>query len=271
MEIDEFLTRISLSGAEPTIFTLYEKGKNITATGKEVHYDNRTLKTYTKSEGTTIIGTINYDKPFPKQIFAMEPEGLKFILQESDNVVIDDTYLVASGNMDIRWKLEVLGKGKTMEFAYKMKDIPISKDIVAKIIRADRVINADVVSISSDGKKLGIELLNNMKGYKAYIKMDEKTDVFDAMYGKQFIECIKLVGDKDAIINIDGKKEGMPESMRGLGKIEISDDTAKITYYIAEITRSVNEERKAAQIKKPSENEPEENGDLNLEDGSDGN
>ena len=50
MEIDEFLTRISLSGADPTIFTLYEKGKNISATGKELFFDNRTLKTYTKAE-----------------------------------------------------------------------------------------------------------------------------------------------------------------------------------------------------------------------------
>jgi hypothetical protein len=245
MEIDEFLTKISLSSADPTIFTLYEKGKNVTPTGKEVVYNERTLKIYTRAEDSGVVGTIKYDKPFPKQIFAMEPSNLKNILFESDEVDIDGTYLVATGKMDFKWKLQVLGSSKTMDFSYEREDILLTKDVVAKIIRADRIMDTSAVKIVSDGNEVVIEISGKIRDNTVKLKIPVVTKPFDAMYEKRFIECIKLAGERDVYFNVDGRKKGVPNAVRGAGKLEITDDNAKITYYITEVTRSVNEERKS--------------------------
>ena len=243
MEIDEFLTRISLSGADPTIFTLYEKGKNVTPTGKELVFDNRTLKTYTKAEDASVVGMIRYDRPFPKTIFAMEPEGLKNILAESSNVRIENTYLIASGNMDFMWKLEVLGKSKTMDFQYERPDILLTKDTIAKIIRADRILDTTTVLVEGDGKNVSITLTGKIKSNHAKITVPSTVKPFDAMYEKRFVECLKLCGERDVKFNVDGKKSVVKSDVRGAGMIQISDETATISYYVTEITRSVSESR----------------------------
>ena len=243
MEIDEFLTRISLSGADPTIFTLYEKGKNTTPSGKELVFENRTLKTYTKAEDASVVGMIRYEKPFPKTIFAMEPEGLKNILAESSNVKIEDTYLIASGNMDFMWKLEVLGKSKTMDFKYERPDILFTKDTIAKIIRADRILDTTTVLVEGDGKNVSITLTGKIKSNHAKITVPSTVKPFDALYEKRFVECLKLCGERDVKFNVDGKKSVMESDVRGAGMIQISDETATISYYVTEITRSVSESR----------------------------
>ena len=243
MEIDEFLTRISLSGADPTIFTLYEKGKNTTPSGKELVFENRTLKTYTKAEDASVVGMIRYEKPFPKTIFAMEPEGLKNILAESSNVRIEDTYLIASGNMDFMWKLEVLGKSKTMDFQYERPDILLTKDTIAKIIRADRILDTTTVLVEANGKEVSITLTGKIKQNHAKITVPSTVKPFDALYEKRFIECLKLCGERDVKFNADGKKPGMDSEVHGAGMLQIADDSASITYYVTEITRSVSQNR----------------------------
>ena len=243
MEIDEFLTRISLSGADPTIFTLYEKGKNTTPSGKELVFENRTLKTYTKAEDASVVGMIRYDRPFPKTIFAMEPEGLKNILAESSNVRIEDTYLIASGNMDFMWKLEVLGKSKTMDFQYERPDILLTKDTIAKIIRADRILDTTTVLVEANGKEVSITLTGKIKQNHAKITVPSTVKPFDALYEKRFIECLKLCGERDVKFNADGKKPGMDSEVHGAGMLQIADDSASITYYVTEITRSVSQNR----------------------------
>ena len=243
MEIDEFLTRISLSGADPTIFTLYEKGKNITPSGKELVFENRTLKTYTKAEDASVVGMIRYEKPFPKTIFAMEPEGLKNILAESSNVKIEDTYLIASGNMDFMWKLEVLGKSKTMDFKYERPDILLTKDTIAKIIRADRILDTTTVLVEGNGKDVSITLTGKIKSNHAKITVPSTVKPFNAMYEKRFVECLKLCGERDVKFNVDGKKSVVESDVRGAGMIQISDETATISYYVTEITRSISESR----------------------------
>ena len=244
MEIDEFLTRISLSNADPTIFTLYEKGKNVTAKGKELFFDHRTLKTYTKTEDASVVGMINYDKPFPKTIFAMNPEGLKNILNESSNIRIEDTYLIASGNMDFTWKLEVLGASKTMDFQYSRPDIILTKDDIAKIIRADRIVDTSTVLVEGNGKNVTITLKGKVQQNHAKITVASPVKSFDALYDKRFIECLKLCGERDVKFNVDGKKSGVGSDVHGAGMIQISDETSTITYYLTEITRSVSETRK---------------------------
>ena len=243
MEIDEFLTRISLSGADPTIFTLYEKGKNTTPSGKELVFENRTLKTYTKAEDASVVGMIRYEKPFPKTIFAMEPEGLKNILAESSNVRIEDTYLIASGTMDFMWKLEVLGKSKTMDFQYERPDILLTKDTIAKIIRADRILDTTTVLVEANGKEVSITLTGKIKQNHAKITVPSTVKPFDALYEKRFIECLKLCGERDVKFNADGKKPGMDSEVHGAGMLQIADDSASITYYVTEITRSVSQNR----------------------------
>ena len=249
MEIDEFLTRISLSGADPTIFTLYEKGKNITPSGKELVFENRTLKTYTKAEDASVVGMIRYEKPFPKTIFAMEPEGLKNILAESSNVKIEDTYLIASGNMDFMWKLEVLGKSKTMDFKYERPDILLTKDTIAKIIRADRILDTTTVLVEGNGKDVSITLTGKIKSNHAKITVPSTVKPFNAMYEKRFVECLKLCGERDVKFNVDGKKSVVESDVRGAGMIQISDETATISYYVTEITRSVSGSREESNDK----------------------
>lgn len=243
MEIDEFLTRISLSGADPTIFTLYEKGKNITPSGKELVFDNRTLKTYTKAEDASVVGMIRYDRPFPKTIFAMEPEGLKNILAESSDIRIEDTFLIAKGNMEFMWKLEVLGKSKTLDFQYERPDILLTKDTIAKIIRADRILDTTTVLVEGNGKEVNITLTGKIKSNHAKIVVPSTVKPFDALYEKRFVECLKLCGERDVKFNADGKKPGMDSEVHGAGMLQIADDTATITYYITEITRSVSQEK----------------------------
>ena len=278
MEIDEFLTRISLSGADPTIFTLYEKGKNVTATGKELVFENRTLKTYTKAEDASVVGMIRYDRPFPKTIFAMEPEGLKNILAESSDIRIEDTFLIAKGNMEFMWKLEVLGKSKTLDFQYERPDILLTKDTIAKIIRADRILDTTTVLVEGNGKEVNITLTGKIKSNHAKIVVPSTVKPFDALYEKRFVECLKLCGERDVKFNADGKKPGMDSEVHGAGMLQIADDTATITYYITEITRSVSQEkeddtakdntgRKSKESKELSDdefvnNEPESDGGL---------
>ena len=268
MEIDEFLTRISLSGADPTIFTLYEKGKNITPSGKELVFENRTLKTYTKTEDASVVGMIRYEKPFPKTIFAMEPEGLKNILAESSNVKIEDTYLIASGNMDFMWKLEVLGKSKSMDFQYERPDILLTKENIAKIIRADRILDATTVLVEGNGKDVSITLTGKIKSNHAKITIPSSVKPFDALYEKRFVECLKLCGERDVVFNADGKKPGTPSEVHGAGMLKISDDTATITYYVTEITRSVSQEKKISGDE-PVGDESGSEGDSNTNDESD--
>ena len=278
MEIDEFLTRISLSGADPTIFTLYEKGKNITPSGKELVFDNRTLKTYTKAEDASVVGMIRYDRPFPKTIFAMEPEGLKNILAESSDITIEDTFLIAKGNMEFMWKLEVLGKSKTLDFQYERPDILLTKDTIGKIIRADRILDTTTVLVEGNGKEVNITLTGKIKSNHAKIVVPSTVKPFDALYEKRFVECLKLCGERDVKFNADGKKPGMDSEVHGAGMLQIADDTATITYYITEITRSVSQEkeddtakdntgRKSKESKELSDdefvnNEPESDGGL---------
>ena len=278
MEIDEFLTRISLSGADPTIFTLYEKGKNTTPSGKELVFENRTLKTYTKAEDASVVGMIRYDRPFPKTIFAMEPEGLKNILAESSDIRIEDTFLIAKGNMEFMWKLEVLGKSKTLDFQYERPDILLTKDTIAKIIRADRILDTTTVLVEGNGKEVNITLTGKIKSNHAKIVVPSTVKPFDALYEKRFVECLKLCGERDVKFNADGKKPGMDSEVHGAGMLQIADDTATITYYITEITRSVSQEkeddtakdntgRKSKESKELSDdefvnNEPESDGGL---------
>lgn len=265
MEIGEFLGRISLIGAEPTIFTLYEKGKNLTATGKELYFENRTIKTYTRTEDSMILGYLNYEKPFPKQIFAMDPTGLRNVLSESDQISIDGTYLVATGNMDFMWKLEVLDKSKTIEFQYKNPDITLSKEYVSKIIRAESIIKATDISVTSDGKDITFTLTERMSGKKAIVRVPFRSEPFEALYANRFIECLRLASGYDVLFNVDGRKQGIPDGVHGAGKIEIKESDARIIYYVSEVTRSVNEEKKTMKKEEQTEepDEVEEENDLN--------
>ena len=262
MEIDEFLTRISLSGADPTIFTLYEKGKNITPSGKELVFENRTLKTYTKAEDASVVGMIRYDRPFPKTIFAMEPEGLKNILAESSDIRIEDTFLIAKGNMEFMWKLEVLGKSKTLDFQYERPDILLTKDTIAKIIRADRILDTTTVLVEATGKEVNITLTGKIKSNHAKIVVPSTVKPFDALYEKRFVECLKLCGERDVKFNADGKKPGMDSEVHGAGMLQIVDDTATITYYITEITRSVSQEKEDDTAKDNTERKSKESKEL---------
>jgi hypothetical protein len=208
----------------------------------------------------------------------MEPEGLKNILAESSDIRIEDTFLIAKGNMEFMWKLEVLGKSKTLDFQYERPDILLTKDTIAKIIRADRILDTTTVLVEATGKEVNITLTGKIKSNHAKIVVPSTVKPFDALYEKRFVECLKLCGERDVKFNADGKKPGMDSEVHGAGMLQIVDDTATITYYITEITRSVSQEkeddtakdntgRKSKESKELSDdefvnNEPESDGGL---------
>ena len=105
MEISEFLTRIDLKGADGTLFKREEKDVKIVTNGVERTEKRVGINTYTFFENGSAgaVGFIMYDKEFPEQVFSMNPSILKKILEESQDIQIEDTFLVGKSNHgDIR-------------------------------------------------------------------------------------------------------------------------------------------------------------------------
>ena len=88
-----------------------------------------------------------------------------------------------------------------------------------------------------------MELIGKAKTNMARVRIPFKTNEFHSLYQRRFIDCLKLVGNNDVFLNVDGYKPNTPRNSRGLGKIVLKDKNSVISYYISEVTRTVHEER----------------------------
>lgn len=259
MEIDEFLTRISVSDATPTIFRISER----TELDEFSRESKGTLKgiwshTNTTDRAITVSGFIIYDKPFPEQIFAIPSGDLRNVLAETERVEIRGSYLLGYGEMDFQFKLEIMNAGKGLHLTYDNPDVFLTKEMIKKIIKIDRYIDSVNAFVDADGKSLSIRL-ENRNGNSGKVTMESDFPEFHARFEKRFVECLKLVGDNDATLNLDGYDSKREHKAHGLGRIQVRDTNAIITYYMNEITQKVQEQKKS---KKSKDAEPGNNDDV---------
>jgi len=247
MEIEEYLTRIGISNSEPTIFRLSQRS-GLDEFGKDTKGNLKGIWSHTRTidRSVTVVGFITYDKPFPEQIFALDSEYLKRILSETDRIEIQQSDLVGSGNIDFRFRLEVVDKGKGVNLTYDNPPIVLTKEIIKKILKADKIIDgAEFVYIDTDGSKVAIilEKSNN----KAKVSFESDFPLFHARFEKRFVEILKLVGENDVELNLDGYAPDGKTKLRkvhGTTRISYTDSNAIIHYYVNEITQKVREEKK---------------------------
>ena len=269
MEIDEFLTRIGVKESNPTIFRLEERATlNVDNLGN----GNATevlkgVKTYTNTEdkSVSVVGFLAYDKPFPESVFAIPSEDLRNLLAESERIEIQESKLMGYGAMDFAFNLQVLEKGKTIKLTYDNQPIPLDKDTVKKILRVATVLgikDTDSTSstfIDADGTEIVITL-SNKTGNKGKVTIKSDFPEIHSRFESRFVECLKLIGDHDAELNLDGYDPKREHKAHGLARIEMTDSNAIISYYIHEITQKVQESKKAKKEKKEesTESPPEE-------------
>ena len=237
MEIDEFLNRIGIKDASPTIFRLEEREIN---TEKK-----RGIRTHTNvTDGSvSIVGFIAYNKPFPDQIFAIPSEDLKNILRESERIEIMDSKLMGYGNVDFAFNLQVLEKGKGIHLQYDNPEILLDKENIKKILKIDSILSSTSVFIDTDGKNVIITLQNKI-GNIGKVTIPSNFPEFHARFEGRFVECLKLAGDTNVSFNLDGYDPKRDHKMHGLARIEVTDSNAMISYYINEITQKVQEKKK---------------------------
>ena len=102
MEIEEFLTRIDLKGADSTIFKKEKKEITFLKNGTEEKKEVDGISTFTKTDNgsSAVSGFLIYNKKFPKKVFSMQPSILKKILSETDDIDITDKMNIDGEEVD---------------------------------------------------------------------------------------------------------------------------------------------------------------------------
>ena len=262
MELSEFLTRIDLKGADGTLFKREEKDVKIVSNGVERMEKRNGINTYTffDSGSAGVVGFTTYDKDFPDQVFKMNPSILKKILEESQELQIEDTFLIGkSDHGDIREDIEP-AKWKTVRGKYDNPPIRLKKDILSRVIRRSQIIDPNRITIKSDGKELTIMMYSRIGSSTSEIKMPCDQVLEAEPECSMFLEILDKLGDEDAnlyvdILNPEGRK-------RSPTKIEISDKNSVISYYITETHVSTSKQKedgeKPKKSKKPKDESKEE-------------
>jgi len=258
MEIEEFLTRIDIrtdaKKETPTIFRISERSV-LDEFSKDSKGDLRGIWSHltTQDRSVTVVGFSKYDKPFPENVFAIPTKDLRNVLLETNKIEIEESYLHASGDMDFRLKLEVMEKGKALRLQYDNPLIALSKETIQKIIKIDSILDSTSVFIDiSEG--FATITLKNKNGNSGHVKIPSDFPEYHARFEERFMECIKLIGNNDATLNLDGYDPNRDHKAHGLARLEIRDNDSIISYYIKEVTQKVQDDRK----RKPKETEPKE-------------
>ena len=259
MEIDEFLTRIGVKDANPTIFRIEERvaldAEKLPVDGKVVE-KMRGIRTHTstKSRSVSVIGFIVCADPFPEQIFAIPSNDLRNVLAETDMIDIKDSKLLGYGDdVDFAFNLQVLEKGKGLHLKFDNPPIVLEKEIVKRILKVDSILASSSAFVDTDGEYARITL-RDKTGNAGKVTVKSTFPEFHARFEERFVECLKLLGDNGATLNLDGYDPGREHKAHGLAKIELLDSNAIISYYVNEITQKVQEQKKA---KKEKEEETE--------------
>lgn len=262
MEIDEFLTRIGIKEANPTIFRIEERAtldaEKLPVNGEVVN-KLRGIRTHTntKDRSVSIVGFIVYDRQFPEQIFALPSNDLRNVIAETDRIEIIGSKLMGYGNsMDFAFNLQVMEKGKGLHLRYDNTSITLVKDVIKRILKIDGMITAESVFVDTDGKIAKITL-QNKTGDTGKVIIASDFPEFHARFEDRFIECLKLLGDNEATLNLDGYNPNREHKAHGLGRIELVDSNAIVDYYINEVTQKVQEQKKTTKKEKEETEDPE--------------
>ena len=255
MEIDEFLTRIGVKDANPTIFRVEERvaldAEKLPVNG-EAMKKLRGIRTHTNTEdrSVSVVGFIVYDKQFPEQIFAIPSNDLRNILAETERIEITGSKLMGyGGNMDFAFNLQVMEKGKGLHLQYDNMPITLVQDVIKRILRIDSILASESVFVDTDGKVAKITL-QDKNGSTGKVIVASDFPPFHARFEHRFVECLKLLGDNEATLNLDGYDPKREHKAHGLAKIELMDSNAIIDYYINEITQKVQEQKKTTKKEK---------------------
>lgn len=248
MEIEEFLTRIDIrtdaKKETPTIFRISERSE-LDEFSKDSKGELRGIWSHltTQDKSVTVVGFSKYDKPFPENVFAIPTKDLRNVLVETNSIEIEDSFLHASGDMDFRFKLEVMEKGKGLHLTYDNQPMALTKETIQKLIKIDSILDSTSTFIDiSEG--LATITLKNKKGNSGHVRIPSDFPEYHARFEERFMECIKLIGNNDATLNLDGYDPNRDHKAHGLGKLEIRDNDSIISYYITEVTQKAQDERK---------------------------
>jgi len=276
MEIEEFLTRIDIrtdaKKETPTIFRISERSV-LDEFSKDSKGDLRGIWSHltTQDKSVTVVGFSKYDKPFPENVFAIPTKDLRNVLVETDSIEIEDSYIHASGDVDFRFKLEVMEKGKGLHLKYDNQPMSLTKETMQKLIKADSILDSTSVFIDiSEG--FATITLKNKNGNSGHVKIPSDFPEYHARFEERFMECIKLIGNNDATLNLDGYDPNRDHKTHGLGKLELRDNDSIISYYITEVTQKVQDEkRKKNKETIESKDEPKDSALENFGESGDGN
>jgi hypothetical protein len=257
MELSEFLTRVDLKGADGTLFKREEKDVKIVSNGVERVEKRVGINTYTffDNGAAGAVGFIMYDKEFPDQVFAMSPSILSKILEESQDLQIEDTFLVGkSSHGDIREDIEP-AKWRTVKGKYDNPPIRIKKDFISRIIRRSQIIDPNRITLKSDGKELTIMMYSRIGSSTSEVKIPCEQIVETEPEGSMFLEVLNRIGDQDVNLYVDAvNPEGRKRSPT---KIEISDKNSTISYYVTETHVSTSKPKEDEKPKKSKKKDKE--------------
>ena len=221
MEIEEFLMKMDMKGANNTF---YKKEKDGEAG----------INAYTKfNDGSSaVVGFIKYDKDFPEEVFSMNPGILSKIISESDSIYVEDTFLVGTsiyGN--IKEDIEP-ATWKTIKSQYDNPAVKIQKEYINKIIRRAEIIDPNKVTLKGDGKELTITLYSKIGSSVSEVKIPCELEMDSTPWFSSFMDTLNMVRDFDINLYVDiDNPEGRRKSPI---KIEIEDGNSKISYYVTE-------------------------------------
>ena len=221
MEIEEFLTKMDMKGANNTFYKKEKDG----ITG---------INAYTKfNDGSSaVVGFIKYEKDFPEEVFSMNPGILSKIISESDSIYIEDAFLVGTsiyGN--IKEDIEP-ATWKTINAVYENPPVKIQKEYINKIIKRSEIIDPNKVTLKSDGKELTITLYSKIGSSISEVKIPCELKIDSTPWFSSFMDTLNMVRDYDVNLYVDVDK---PENRRRSPiKMEIEDDNSKISYYVTE-------------------------------------
>lgn len=265
MELSEFLTRIDLKGADGTLFKREEKDVKIVSNGIERVEKKVGINAYTFFDNGSAgaVGFIMNDKEFPDEVFKMNPSILKKILEESQDIQIEDTFLVGKSNHgDIREDIEP-AKWRTIKAKYDSPPIRIKKDIISRIIRRSQIIDPNRITLKSDGKELTIMMYSRIGSSTSEVKIPCDQIVETEPEGSMFLEILDRIGDQDVSLYVDAvNPEGRKRSPT---KIEITDKTSVISYYVAETHVSTSKPKEEEKPKKSKKKDKETTAESNTE------
>ena len=262
MEIEEFLTRMNIKGADNTFYKREEKDVKIINNEEESIEKRLGINVYTRfNDGSAaVVGFITYDKTFPDDIFSMNPGVLAKILSESDSIYIDGTFLVGTSKYgDIKEDIEP-ETWKTIKAKYENPPIVIKSEYINKLLKRSEIIDPNRITLKSDGKELIITLYSKIGSSISQVKIPCNFIIEAEPWTNPFLEVLDRVKDYDINLYVDAMNP--QDRKKSPIKIEISDKTAVISYYITETHIISNKEEKPKNKKEKKEEKEVEEEDI---------